>query len=373
MTSSGHSDLVRKTTGLVIDSYFSATKMKWLIDNGSLSGATAPALCTVDTWLLWKLCGTYVTEPSNASRTLLMDLETLDWSEAMLKLFSVPKEVLPTIQPSRSNFGEIQNSVIPELAGVSVTGVLGDQQAALFGQACFNPGMVKATYGTGAFILANAGDKIPGVFDGLITTVAWDLGEFGAAAYAVEGSAFVAGAAVQWLRDELNFISQASDLEPLALSVPDSAGVQFIPAFNGLGSPYWRGEVRGSISGLSQAVSKGNIARALIEALAFQVRAMTDAFGANGLGVKELRCDGGAAAMNLLMQLQATHSKSPVLRSKSLEATARGAACIAGLGTMWKSLEEVANLWEPDMRFEPEDPVFADTAYASWSRVLERS
>jgi len=373
MTSSGHSDLVRKTTGLVIDSYFSATKMKWLIDNGSLSGATAPALCTVDTWLLWKLCGTYVTEPSNASRTLLMDLETLDWSEAMLKLFSVPKEVLPTIQPSRSNFGEIQNSVIPELAGVSVTGVLGDQQAALFGQACFNPGMVKATYGTGAFILANAGNMLPGIFDGLITTVAWDLGEFGAAAYAVEGSAFVAGAAVQWLRDEMNFISQASELESLALSVPDSAGVQFIPAFNGLGSPYWRGEVRGSISGLSQAVSKGNIARALIEALAFQVRAMTDAFGANGLGVKELRCDGGAAAMNLLMQLQATHSKSPVLRSKSLEATARGAACIAGLGTMWKSLEEVANLWEPDMRFEPEDPVFADTAYASWSRVLERS
>ena len=331
MTSSGHSDLVRKTTGLVIDSYFSATKMKWLIDNGSLSGATSPALCTVDTWLLWKLCGTYVTEPSNASRTMLMDLATLDWSEVMLKLFSVPREALATIQASRSNFGEILNSVIPELAGVSVTGVLGDQQAALFGQACFNPGMVKATYGTGAFILANAGNRIPGIFDGLITTVAWDLGEFGATSYAVEGSAFVAGAAVQWLRDEMNFISQASDLEPLALSVPDSAGVQFIPAFNGLGSPYWRGEVRGSISGLSQAVSKGNIARALIEALAFQVRAMTDAFVANGLGVKELRCDGGAAAMDLLMQLQATHSKSPVLRSKSLEATARGAACIAAV------------------------------------------
>ena len=171
----------------------------------------------------------------------------------------------------------------------------------------------------------------------------------------------------------MNFISQASDLESLALSVPDSAGVQFIPAFNGLGSPYWRGEVRGSISGLSQAVSKGNIARALIEALAFQVRAMTDSFVANGLGVKELRCDGGAAAMDLLMQLQATHSKSPVLRSKSLEATARGAACIAGLGTMWQSLEELANLWEPDKRFEPEDPVFADLAYATWSRMLERS
>ena len=373
MTEAGHSDIVRKTTGLVLDSYFSATKMKWLIDNGSLSNASSPALCTIDTWLLWKLCGTYVTEPSNASRTLLMDLETLDWSDEMLHLFSVPRDVLPTIQPSRSNFGEILSSVVPELAGVRVTGVLGDQQAALFGQACFAPGMVKATYGTGAFILANAGTKIPGVFDGLITTVAWNLAEFGATAYAVEGSAFVAGAAVQWLRDEMNFISAASELEALALSVPDSAGVQFIPAFNGLGSPYWRGDVRGSISGLSQAVTKGNIARALVEALAFQVRAMTDSFSANGLGVKELRCDGGAAAMDLLLQLQATQSKSPVLRSKSLEATARGAATIAGLGTMWKSLDELSNLWEPDKRFEPEDPVFSDPAYAAWSRVLERS
>jgi len=373
MTSSGHSDLVRKTTGLVIDSYFSATKMKWIIENGSLLSATTPALCTIDTWLLWKLCGTYATEPSNASRTLLMDLETLDWSDEMLQLYSVPREALAPIQPSRSNFGEILSSVVPELAGVKVTGVLGDQQAALFGQACFSPGMVKATYGTGAFILANAGNNIPGVFDGLITTVAWDLGEFGATAYAVEGSAFVAGAAVQWLRDELKFVSTASELEPLALSVSDSAGVQFIPAFNGLGSPYWRGDVRGSISGLSQAVTKGNIARALVEALAFQVRAMTDAFNANGLGVRELRCDGGAAAMDLLMQLQATHSKSPVLRSKSLEATARGAAGIAGLGTMWQSLEELADLWEPDKRFEPEDPAFADLAYAAWSRALERS
>jgi glycerol kinase len=369
----GHGDLVRRTTGLVLDSYFSATKMKWLIDNGMLNAATSPALCTIDTWLIWRLCGTYVTEPSNASRTLLMDLETLDWSEPMLRLFSVPREMLPIIQPSRSNFGEILSAVVPELAGVSITGVLGDQQAALFGQACFSTGMVKATYGTGAFILANAGAKNPGVFDGLITTVAWDLGEFDTTAYAVEGSAFVAGAAVQWLRDEMKFTSTASELEPLALSVPDSAGVHFIPAFNGLGSPYWRGDVRGSISGLSQAVTKGNIARALVEALAYQVRAMTDAFDECGLGVKELRCDGGAAAMDLLMQLQATQSKSPVLRSKSLEATSRGAATIAGLGTMWGSLDELANLWEPDKRFEPEDPVFADPAYAAWSRVLMRS
>jgi glycerol kinase len=235
MTEAGHSDIVRKTTGLVLDSYFSATKMKWLIDNGSLSNASSPALCTIDTWLLWKLCGTYVTEPSNASRTLLMDLETLDWSDEMLHLFSVPRDVLPTIQPSRSNFGEILSSVVPELTGVSVTGVLGDQQAALFGQACFDPGMVKATYGTGAFILANAGHVVPPLRDGLVTTVAWDAGRHDVAAYAYEGSAFVAGAAIQWLRDELGIIDSSPEVGPLAESVPDSAGVIFVPAFTGLG------------------------------------------------------------------------------------------------------------------------------------------
>jgi len=278
-----------------------------------------------------------------------------------------------TIRPSRSTFGTVHGDVVPELAGVPITGILGDQQAALFGQACFRPGVVKATYGTGAFILANVGPVNPGVFDGLITTLAWDMGD-GAPSYAVEGSAFVAGAAVQWLRDEMGFIEDSSQLEALAASVSDSAGVQFVPAFTGLGSPFWRSDARGSLTGLSRGVGRGQIARSLIEALAYQVRAMTDAFSDGGIDLHELRADGGAAAMDLLMQLQATNSKLPVLRSRSLEATARGAATIAGLGAgLWSSLEQLEELWTFDRRFEPEDPFFVDFGYAQWRRALQHA
>jgi glycerol kinase len=260
--------------------------------------------------------------------------------------------------------------VVPELDGVPIAGILGDQQAALFGQACFEPGVVKATYGTGAFILANVGVKNPGVFDGLITSLAWDLGD-GAPTYCVEGSAFVAGAAVQWLRDEMGFIDASSQLEALASSVTDSAGVQFVPAFTGLGSPFWRNDARGSITGLSRGVGRGQIARALVEGLAYQVRAMTDAFANGGIELHELRADGGAAAMDLLLQLQATNSKLPVVRSTSLEATARGAATIAGLGAgVWPSLDRLGELWSYDRRFEPQDPLFVDLGYAQWRRAL---
>jgi glycerol kinase len=314
-----------------------------------------------------------VTEPSNASRTMLMDLSVRQWSEPMMRLFDIDISMLATIQPSRSRFGVVSGDVVPELAGVPITGILGDQQAALFGQACFQPGVVKATYGTGAFILANVGDANPGVFDGLITSLAWDLGD-GDPTYCVEGSAFVAGAAVQWLRDEMGFIDESSQLEALAMSVSDAAGVQFVPAFTGLGSPLWRSEARGSITGLSRGVGRGQIARALVEALAYQVRAMTDAFRDGGIALHELRADGGAAAMDLLMQLQATNSKLPVLRSTSLEATARGAATIAGLGVgLWSSLDELAELWTYDHRFEPEDPLIADVGYAQWRRALEHA
>ncbi len=375
----GHEGSVRATTGLVLDSYFSATKMHWLLEHGVLDRASAPSLATIDTWLLWWLTGNtdggvFASEPSNASRTMLMDLDTLDWSPAMTALFGVPADMLAPIRPSTTNFGTISADVVPELAGVPITGILGDQQAALFGQACFRPGVVKATYGTGAFVLANAGDAAPGVFDGLITTVAWDLGAFGPATYAVEGSAFVAGAAVQWLRDELGFITSSAELEPLALSVENSGGVAIVPAFTGLGSPFWRSDARGSVSGLSRGVGRGQIARALVEALAYQVRAMTDAFAANGLVLTELRADGGAAAMDLLLQLQATNSRLPVLRSRSLEATARGAATVAGLEIgVWGSLDELGRLWESDERFEPEDPTFADFGYAAWLRAVERA
>ena len=375
----GQGGLVRATTGLVLDSYFSATKMKWLLEAGVLDTATSPSLCTIDTWLLWSLSGAsdggvYLTEPSNASRTMLMDLDTLDWSSAMTALFDVPPATLADIRPSTTNFATVSGEVVPELAGVPITGVLGDQQAALFGQACFSPGMIKATYGTGAFVLANAGDSSPGVFDGLITSVAWDLGAFGPAAYCVEGSAFVAGAGVQWLRDELGFIEESQDLEALATSVASSEGVTFVPAFTGLGSPFWRSDARGSITGLSHGSKRAHVARALLEARAFQVRAMTEALGVAGIELGELRADGGAAAMDTLMQLQATNSRLVVARSASLEATARGAATVAGLEIgVWHSLDQLGELWKCDRRFSPEDPTFVDPGYEAWLRACQRA
>jgi len=302
-----------------------------------------------------------------------MDLATLDWSPAMSSIFGVARSMLADVRASASAFCVVSGDVVPELAGVPVTGVLGDQQSALFGQACFTPGLVKATYGTGAFILANAGDTVPSVVKGLLSTVAWDLGAFGPTSYALEGSAFVAGAAVQWLRD-LDFIKASSELESLALSVDDAAGVQFVPAFTGLGSPFWNPDARGAIMGLSRGVGKGEIARALVEALAYQVRAMTDAFRDGGVELKELRADGGAAAMDLLLQLQATNSRVDVLRSSSLEATARGAASVAGLEVgLWSSLEELSERWHGVARFSPEDPTVVDAGYASWGRALERA
>ena len=375
----GATPVVRATTGLVLDSYFSASKMRWFLDHGHMDDLDAPSFATVDSWLVWWLSGgaedgAFVTEPSNASRTMLMDLATMSWSNTMTTLFDVDPAMLATIQPSLSNFATVSADVVPELAGVPITGVLGDQQSALFGQACFRPGVVKATYGTGAFILANVGENHPGVFDGLITTLAWDLGEVAAPTYAVEGSAFVAGAAVQWLRDEMGFIDDSSQLEALATSVSDSAGVQFIPAFTGLGSPFWRADARGSITGLSRGVGRGQIARALVEALAYQVRAMTDAFNDGGISLHELRADGGAAAVDLMLQLQASNSKLPVLRSTSLEATARGAATLCGLGAgLWSSLDELNDLWTYDRRFEPQDPLFVDLGYAAWRRALEHA
>jgi glycerol kinase len=372
----GHGPLVRRTTGLVLDSYFSATKMRWLLDHGALEGAATPSLATIDSWLLWWLSGgvdggSFATEASNASRTMLMDLATRAWSKEMTDLFDIDVAMLAEIRPSCSAFATVDEALVPELAGVPITALLGDQQSALFGQACFDAGAVKATYGTGAFILANVGHDAPGVFDGLVTTVAWDLGDAGPASYAVEGSAFVAGAAVQWLRDEMGFIESSSDLEALATRASDSGGVTVVPAFTGLGSPFWRSDARGSITGLSRGVGRAQIARALIESLAFQVRAMTDAFAAGGIELSHIRADGGAAAMDLLLELQATNSRLPVYRSTSLEATARGAATLAGLGVgHWASLDEVAGLWEFDQRFEPDDPVFADLGYAQWLRAV---
>jgi glycerol kinase len=372
----GHGPRVRAVTGLVLDSYFSGTKMKWMLERGLADSAASPSFATIDTWLIWTLSGgvgggAFVTEPSNASRTLLLDLETLEWSSEMMALLGVSRSMLADVRPSACTFAVVSD-IVPELVGVPITGVLGDQQSALFGQACFTPGLVKATYGTGAFILANTGVSIPPVVDGLITTVAWDLGAHGTRHYALEGSAFVAGAAVQWLRD-LGFIDESSELEALALSVENSAGVQFIPAFTGLGSPFWRPDARGAITGISRGVGKGEIARALVEALAYQVRAMTDAFRHGGVELKEVRCDGGAAAMDMLLQLQATNSRVDVVRSATLEATARGAASIAGLESgLFTSLDDLSKLWESQRHFAPLDPRFVDPGYDAWRAALER-
>jgi len=373
----GHGPALRETTGLVLDPYFSATKIHWMLERGLADGARVPSFATIDTWLLWVLTGgvdggQFLTDASNASRTSLLDLRSRTWSPEMLSLFGVELPMLAEVRASNSHFGSVNADIVPSLADVPITGILGDQQSALFGQACFEVGMVKATYGTGAFVLAQAGSHVPAVVDGLITTLAWDLGDDGVS-YALEGSAFVAGAAIQWLAD-LGVIEASSDLEALARSVNDSAGAQFVPAFTGLGSPFWRADARGAISGLSQGVGRGQLARALIEAFAYQVRAMTDAFAAGGVTPHELRCDGGAAAMDLLLELQATNSRVSVLRSSTLEATARGAASIAGLGVgVFTSLEQLSDLWSASARFEPGEALFVDAGYAAWTRALERA
>ena len=393
LVADGHLPLVRATTGLVLDPYFSATKAAWLLEHGDLAlAADDPDLsfCTVDTWVLWQLTGgpgvgTYATDPSNASRTLLLDTGSLSWSEELADLLGVPAHTLPEVRPSAGRFG---SAALGELGpasrvldGVPVSAILGDQQAALFGQACFEPGMVKVTYGTGSFALANAGPDRPPPPDGLVVSVAWDLGAYadaahGRIAYALEGSAFVSGAAVQWLRDGLGIITESAEVGPLAASVPDSGGVTFVPALTGLGSPRWDPDARGIITGLTRGAGRAQLARACVEAMAFQVRDMTDAMAAaSPHPLSALRADGGAAAMDLLLELQAEQSRMSVARPRSLESTALGAATLAGLAEgVWSSLEELAALWEADTVFEPQLPVeLADATYAVWGRAVEKA
>src|SRR5580700_11098103 len=393
LTEAGHLPLVRATTGLVLDPYFSATKAAWLLRHGDLSLAPDDpnlSFCTVDSWVLWNLTGgtrggTYATDPSNASRTLLLDTASLSWSPELCALFGVPPHTLPEVRPSAGRFGAAAlgdlGPAAAVLDGVPVSGVLGDQQAALFGQACFDPGMVKVTYGTGSFALANAGPERPPAPDGLTVSCAWDLGQHddggrGRVAYALEGSTFVSGAAIQWLRDGLGIISAAEEVGPLAASVPDSGGVTFVPALTGLGSPWWDPQARGLMTGLTRGAGRAQIARACVEAMAFQVRDMTDAMAAaSSTPLSALRADGGAATMDLLLQLQADHSRMTVARPRALESTALGAATIAGLAEgVWSSLDDLDALWQADTVFEPQLPVeLADATYAIWGRAVEKS
>ena len=380
----------------MLDPYFSATKYAWLLEEGGLGDAAASphlALGTVDSWLLWQLTGgtsggVFATDPSNASRTLLFDIAALGWSDELCELFGVPARALAEVRPSCGRFGTVHPGAVggdagaAGLAGVPVSGIAGDQQAALFGQACFEPGMAKVTYGTGSFVLANAGPACPPPPEGLVTTVAWDLGDqapagaSGPVSYALEGSTFVSGAAIQWLRDGLGIIDRAEDLGPLAASVPDSGGVTVVPAFTGLGSPWWDPGARGTITGITRGAGRPQLARAVVEAIAYQVRDMVDAMAvATGRPCRELRADGGAAAMDLLLQLQADQVRVPVARPRSVESTALGAATLAGLAEgMWGSLDELAGLWQLDAAFTPAvDQGLADLAYAGWLRSVERS
>ena len=389
LAEAGHLPLVRARAGLVLDSYFSATKMEWLLRHtGAAAAGSDLALATIDTWVLWNLTGgprggAYVTDVTNASRTLLFDIGELRWSEDLCALFGVTPAQLAEVVPSCGRIGTVDadalgasGEVAALLRGVPVSGVAGDQQAALFGQACFEPGTAKVTFGTGSFVLLNAGAAPPPPAEGLVTTVAWDLGAHGPVAYALEGSAFVSGAAVQWLRDGLGVIERAADLGPLAESVPDSGGVVVVPAFTGLGSPWWDPHARGVITGLTRGAGRAQIARAVVEAMAFQVRDMLDAMrAASPHELTLLRADGGAAAMDLLLQLEADQIGVPVARPTSVESTARGAATLAGLAEgVWGSLDDLAAQWTLDLECRRAvDPVLADALHQVWLRSVDKA
>lgn len=377
---------IRELTGLVLDPYFSATKFEWLLRNGVTAGPNL-LLGTIDTWLIWKLSGgsAHVTDSSNASRTMLFDIGTLGWSQELCDLFGVPLSALPEVVPSAGVVARTAPGCgVP--AGVPISGIVGDQQAALFGQACVRPGMAKNTYGTGSFVLMNTGTSLPPVSEGLLRTVAWTipgrlLPEAGTADgtvthYALEGSIFVTGAAVQWLRDGLGLIGSAAEIGPLAATVEDSGGTVFVPAFTGLGSPYWDPSARGAAFGITRGTTKAHLARAVVESMAFQTRdVMTAMAEVNGSPVHELRVDGGAAAMELLLQIQADQSRCRVVRSAVAETTALGAAYMAGLGAgIWSDVDEIDAHWASDAAFSPcEDPSGADAAYGLWQRAVERT
>jgi len=368
-------ELVRKKTGLVIDPYFSGTKIAWLLDNipGARERAERGELAfgTVDTWLVWKLTGnrTHVTDPSNASRTMLFDITRGDWDEELMRLLGVPRALLPDVHPSAHAFGMLPASVLGE--PLVIGGIAGDQQAALFGQACHRPGMAKNTYGTGCFMLLHTGERVVKSANGLVSTACAQLQK---KEFALEGSVFIGGAVVQWLRDELQFFSSSSEIERLAASVLDNGGVYLVPAFVGLGAPHWDPRARGAMLGLTRGTSRAHIARAALESIAFQSADVLQAMQKDaGEKLSELRVDGGAAANDLLMQFQADLLGVPVVRPKVLETTALGAAYLAGLTVnLWKSRDEIAAHWHAERRFEPRSSN-AQEMLARWQQAVERA
>jgi glycerol kinase len=372
----GHLPLVRQRTGLVLDPYFSATKIGWLLDEGGVAADDDLALGTIDSWLIWKLTGgaAHVTDPSNASRTLVYDLRRRQWDDELAELFGVPLAALPEVRPSAGRYG-VTVAGVGAPARVPISGIAGDQQAALFGQACLEPGMTKNTYGTGSFVVMNVGPHAPDPVEGLLTSIAWELAD-GSVTYMLEGAIFVTGAAVQWLRDGLGLIADASEIGPLAASVDTTGGVYVVPAFTGLGSPYWDPHARGTIVGITRGTGRAELARAVVEAMAFQTRDVVDAMSvAGGRPISELRVDGGASVMELLLRLQADQLGVPVARPVVTETTALGAAYLAGLGEgVWSSPAEVSERWLLDVEVKPSpDRAAADAAYADWRRAVERS
>jgi glycerol kinase len=375
----GHEPRIREVTGLVADAYFSGTKVEWLLDHveGARKRAEAGDLAfgTIDSWLLWKLTGgrVHATDPSNASRTMLFDIRTLAWSDEMLELLHVPSTLLADVQPSSGRFGVCDPDAFCGLS-LPISGIAGDQQAALFGQGCYEAGRSKNTYGTGSFLLLNAGHEPPPVKDGFLSTVAWTIG--GVTDYALEGAIFITGAALNWLRDGLGIIADFAEAEPLATSVPDTDGVVFVPALVGLGSPYWDPYARGTIVGLTRGTSRAHIVRAAIEAMAQQSSDVLDAMGgALGSGPTELRVDGGATRMDLLCQMQADLAGIPVLRPVVRETTALGAAFLAGLAEdVWPGFDALENAWGLDKRFEPQvDGASRTVMRDRWRRAVERA
>jgi len=368
-------------TGLVIDPYFSASKIRWILDNDkSLKSRVknAELACgTIDTFLIWKLTSgsSHVTDVSNASRTQLMNIKTGKWDAELLKIFGVDKNLLPEIKPSSGVLGHTQGlSFLPD--GIPIAGVAGDQQAALFGQACFDVGEAKCTFGTGSFMLMNTGSKMVLSKSGLLTTVAWQLAGDKNLTYALEGSVFICGAAVQWLRDNMMFIRQSPEVEELAKEVTDSAGVEFVPALTGLGAPYWNPEARGVICGLTRGTTRAHIARATLESMALQntdvLLAMQKDLKKN---LKKLKVDGGAAANNLLMQIQSDYLNVETIRPSSVETTSLGAAYLAGIGVgLWKGVQDIRRIWNIDRVFKPQmNPQKRKERFARWHKAIERA
>lgn len=371
----GHTDIIRSKTGLIIDSYFSASKINWILNNvdgaKELADTGKLAFGTVDTWLVWKFTRgkVHVTDVTNASRTMLYNIRTQQWDSELLQIFGIPASMLPEVKQSSEVYGETDTTIFA--SKVPIAGIAGDQQAALFGQMCTEKGMVKNTYGTGCFMLMNIGNAFIESKNNLLTTIAWKIN--GQIEYAFEGSIFIGGAVVQWLRDGLDLIKTSADVEQLAMQVEDTGGVHFVPAFAGLGAPYWDADARGTITGITRGTTSAHIARAAIEAIAYQTVDVLKAMEADcGLPIKELRVDGGATANNLLMQFQSDVLGCKVIRPHVVETTALGAAYLAGLAVgFWNSVEEIQQQWQSERNFEPAAGNKAvQQAMAGWKRAV---